>query len=168
MNAKSLLAIVAAGACLSVAVAPPAALAQAQGVKLPNCTQSMIVGPWHAVLNQNNYVQQFNGTSFACAITIAADGTITPTNCTLLPGMTFIELPSGKLTIDRACHVTGSISYNTCMSSTAGGGACGVSVQLSISAWRSVDGSRLTGFQQWQCPGQGVACLSNFDLVAGQ
>jgi hypothetical protein len=76
-----------------------------------------------------------------------------------------------NLTIDRACHVTGSMSYNTCSSS--GVGHCGVSVQLSISAWRSADGSRLTGFQRWQCPyvqnpSASVPCLSNFELVAGQ
>jgi hypothetical protein len=167
MNAK----FVVAAACLS-ATAALAQQPQHSGVRLPNCTQSMIAGTWHAVLNQNNFAVHQDSTAFACAITVAADGTIAPTNCTLLPGMTFIEPPSGKLTIDRACHVTGSISYNTCAIASGTGGECGVSVQLSISAWRSADGSRLTGFQQYQCPnvtiGVAVPCLSNFELVAGQ
>jgi hypothetical protein len=175
MKCLAIRARAAAASLTFVGLLAPAALAQQpqhSGVRLPNSTQSMIEGTWHAVLNKNNTASLGAITNFACTFSIAADGTITPTNCTLLPGMTFIELPSGKLTINKACHVTGAMSYNTCFFPDQ----CGISVQLSISAWRSADGSRLTGFQQWQCPYDyniggsvgSVACLSNFELVAGQ
>jgi hypothetical protein len=140
---------------------------QAQHQRQPDCKQSMITGaPWQVVLNQNYYNQSRNqhrdeSGGFSCTINIAADGTITPANCT--GGVTFIDLPFGHLTIDRTCHVAGSIQYNTCSYT-----ACGVNIQLSISAWRSTDGSRLTGFQQWQCFQTNLTCLSSFELISGQ
>ena len=70
MNAK----FVVAAACLS-ATAALAQQPQHSGVRLPNCTQSMIAGTWHAVLNQNNFAVHQDSTAFACAITVAADGT---------------------------------------------------------------------------------------------
>jgi hypothetical protein len=129
--------------------------------KVGNCSQSTIVGTWQTILTQGQGVDNASD-SFACPINIAADGTATAGNCTLLPGMSFVLPPSGTLKIENTCHVTGSISYNSCQ-----GTSC-LSVALVISAWRSADGSRITGFQQWACIVSPGKCLTNFELVAGQ
>jgi hypothetical protein len=129
-------------------------------LKLGNCSQSMIAGTWQTILSAGQGVDNATD-SFACPINIAADGTATAGNCTLLPGMSFVLSPSGTLKIDNTCHVTGSISYNSCIGTTCR------SVALVISAWRSADGSRITGFQQWTCIASPGQCLTNFELIAG-
>jgi hypothetical protein len=53
--------------------------------------------------------------------------------------------PSGTLTIDRSCHVTGTINYTFCQSAPC---SSGYSLQTLPSLWRSGDGSRLSGFSQ--------------------
>jgi len=134
---------------------------QHSGVKLPNCSQSMIVGTWQGVFTHGQGGDN-DTDSFACPINIAADGTVTAGNCTVIPVLTIALAPSGTLKIDNTCRVTGSMSYNTCI----GGTSC-LSVALVISAWRSADGSRITGFQQWACPASPGNCLTNSELIAG-
>jgi hypothetical protein len=144
----------------SLASAAMAQQSQHSGARPPNCTQSMIENTtWHVLFQPGSL-------AVACSITIAADGTITPTNCTQANAIVgFIALPSGKLTIDHACHVTGSIAYTICISNSD----CGRNVQFSISAWRSADGSRLTGFVRWTCDiGGSGDCLDHFEAVADQ
>jgi len=126
------------------------------------CSQSMIVGStWQTVLRPL-------GSVAACAFNIAASGAITPVNCTLLPGASFTSAPSGSLTIDQTCRVSGSISFGLCSPNNVQP-VC-ASIQLLITAWRSADGSRITGNQRWTDPSQlgGWAQLSTFELVAGQ
>jgi hypothetical protein len=138
-----------------------AGLAQERAaVKHGTCSQSMIAGTWQGVFTQGQGVDNATD-SFACPINIAADGTATAGNCTVLPGMSFVLSPSGTLKIDNTCHVTGSIGYNSCI-----GTSC-LSVALAISAWLSADGSRITGFQRWACIANPGNCLTNFELVAG-
>ena len=127
--------------------------------KLRKCSQSMIVGTWQTVLDRGTGVDNAMD-SFACPISIAADGTVTGGNCIVPGGLTIASAPSGTLKIDNTCRVTGSITYNTCTNTC-------YSPALVISAWRSADGSRITGFQQWSCQNSGGNCLTNFELIAG-
>jgi hypothetical protein len=125
----------------SVAVAQQPALPLLSKSKLAACTQSMIAGTWQAVFN--SFVPN---TVFACPITISTNGTVTPGTCTFGPPelpYVLVQPPSGTLTIDRACHVTGSISYSFSSSSLPNN----ISAALVPSLWRSADGSRLTGTQ---------------------
>jgi hypothetical protein len=141
------------------------------GMKLPACTPSMIVGTWQAAFG---YGTPFYGTAqnngFACPLNIAANGTVTSGPCILGSGMTVSPAPSGTLAIDKACHVVGSITFGYCNP----GRSCVNSWQMSVSLWRSVDGSRLTGTQVLTCPkckgdaDPAVTWVSPFEMVAGQ
>jgi hypothetical protein len=128
---------------LSSAVAQQRATTSQLAPKLPACSQSMLVGTWQAVFNGGlGY-----GSNFVCPISISSSGTLTAGTCTFFSGATATQLPSGSLIIDRACHVTGFINY-TYESNP---------IQLSVSLWRSADGSRLSGFSEL-C---GVSCATN-------
>ena len=78
-------------------------------------------------------------------------------------------LPSGAMSIDNACHVVGSITFGYCNP----GRSCVNSWQMTVSLWRSGDGSRLTGTQVLTCPRcksvqEPVTWVSPFEMVAGQ
>jgi hypothetical protein len=131
--------------------------ASAQQHSPAKCSQSMIVGTWQSVIAPG---------PFACAFNIAANGAVTPVNCTLLPNYSFISAPSGSLTIDQTCRVSGSMSYSWCSPIPSGPLNC-YTYQLLITAWRSADGSRITGYQR-STDSNGIPGLSTFELVAGQ
>jgi hypothetical protein len=128
---------------VSVATAEELENAGNSGVRFPTCSQSMIVGPkWQAVFDGGASTY---GISFSCPISISSNGALTPGNCTMsnaLGNVTVTQAPSGTLIIDRACHVTGSITYTTTFQNNIN------SYQMLVSLSRSIDGSRLAGFSQ--------------------
>jgi hypothetical protein len=71
--------------------------------------------------------------------------------------------PTGTLTIDRACHVTGTINYVVTERPSS---YSSYSAQISVSLWRSIDGSKLSGSQQWTV--RGSSYFFPFELIAGQ
>jgi hypothetical protein len=126
------------------------------GPRLPPCSQSMIVGTWQALFVPGPSNPLAPGFPiypiFACPVSISTDGSLGTGDCTLNDNFTLTQQPSGKLTIDRTCHVVGSITYSICNQIN---GACSAQndyvIQTSVSLWRSRDGSRLSGFQSWSC-----------------
>jgi hypothetical protein len=105
----------------------------------------------------------------------SADGLLTG-NCTLAENFKLTQQPSGTLTVDRACHVVGTIAYTVCDPIN---GACSKQsdyvVRASVSLWRSGDGSRLSGFQSWSCSVGGRGCgrtpppnVLPFELIQGE
>jgi hypothetical protein len=142
-----------------------------RGVKLPTCTPSMIVGTWQGAFA---YGTPFYGTAqnngFSCPLNIAADGTVTSGACIVGSEITVSPAPSGILMIDKACHVVGSITFGYCNP----GRSCVNTWQMSVSLWRSVDGSRLTGTQVLTCPkcrsteNSAVTWVYPFEMVASQ
>jgi hypothetical protein len=146
----------------SIFFAGAAAFAQ-PAPKVPACSQSMIVGTFNQLA-----VNPLQGNlGFACPISIGANGTLAPGDCILSASQSIIAPVSGTLTIDRTCHVVGSITYTL-------KNAMGVTlpVQLSVSAWRSADGSRLSGHVTVNLTCGSAPCLNNyispFELVASQ
>jgi hypothetical protein len=107
------------------------------------CTQSMIVGKW--IFAKNFLVVGGSGDflGIACPIAIALDGKTSSGTCTVL-GVTLLTSPSGQLSINSSCKVTGSISWTACAL-----GACSMTntaITAAVQLWRSFDGSRLSGF----------------------
>ena len=150
--------------CVTAAVAEEPETTAKLGPKLHACSQSMIVGTWQAVF----WPASTRG--FACPISIADNGTLTPGTCTLPDSnFTLTQVPSGSMTIDRACHVVGSIAYTFC-DPPYSGSSC-QTYQQSVSLWRSSDGSRLSGFQHsscLNCIGGPLYFVYPFELIAGQ
>jgi hypothetical protein len=143
------------------------------------CSQSMITGTWQALFSpgvSNPIAPGFPiYPNFACAVTISKDGLLTG-NCTLAENFKLTQQPSGTLTVDRACHVVGTIAYTVCDPIN---GACSKQsdymVLASVSLWRSSDGSRLSGFQSWSCSVGGRGCgrtpppnVLPFELIQGE
>jgi hypothetical protein len=135
----------------------PGTTPQTAQPRLPICSQSMIVGTWQAVFSQFAVNALQSNLGFACPLTIAANGALTSGNCLVSASQAIMNPPSGTLTIDRACHVIGAISY-------AIKDAMGVTlpVQLSVSAWRSADGSRLSGNATVNLTCGSSPCLNNY------
>jgi hypothetical protein len=138
--------------------------------RLPACTQSMIVGTWQAY---------FSNYGIACPITIAANGAITVGTCEHGSLVALLHPPAGSLTINRSCHVTGSITYSVCNSTCAANYVCTpdcvnnqVSVQVTPSLWRSGDGTRLSGTALNACTVIGPACIGSYiypmEFIDGQ
>jgi hypothetical protein len=161
---------VVSGLLVSTAFAQQPASIANQGTKLPACSPSMIVGTWQAVFG---YGTPLHGTAqnngFSCPLDVAANGTITSGACILGSGVTVSPSPSGMLTIDTACHVVGSIRFGYCNP----GRSCVNEWQMTVSLWRSADGSRLSGTQVLTCPKctsvRGpITWVSPFEMVAGQ
>jgi hypothetical protein len=123
----------------------------------------MIVGTWQALFAPGPSNPLAPGFPiypiFACPVSISTDGSLGTGDCTLNDNFTLTQQPSGKLTIDRTCHVVGSITYSICYQIN---GACSAQndyvIQTSVSLWRSRDGSRLSGFQSWSCSIGGRGC----------
>jgi hypothetical protein len=139
--------------------------------KLPACTSSMIVGTWYAAFGYGSPIYgtaQNNG--FACPLNVAANGAITSGTCILGSAMTVSPVPSGAVAIDKSCHVVGSITFGYCNP----GRSCINSWEMSVSLWRSADGSRLTGTQVLNCPkcksieDPAVTWVSPFEMILGQ
>jgi hypothetical protein len=170
------IAVLSAAAMLSglpasTAFAQQPELAANTGVRLPACSPSMIVGTWQAAFGYGTPIYgtaQNNG--FSCPLNIAANGTITSGPCVVGSGVTVSPVPSGVVTIDNKCHVAGSITFGYCNP----GRSCVNSWQMSVSLWRSADGSRLTGTQVLTCPkcksvqDPSVTWVSPFEMIAGQ
>jgi hypothetical protein len=83
------------------------------------------------------------------------------------------------LTINRSCHVTGSITLTFCYSSCDANNVCTpdcvnsqVSMQVTPSLWRSGDGTRLSGTALNACPVAGPNCVGSWiapmELIDGQ
>lgn len=159
------------GLLVSVALAQQPARTDGPGVRLPACSSAMIVGTWQAAFG---YGTPFYGTAqnngFSCPLNIAADGTVTSGTCVLGSTMTVSPAPSGVLTIDNKCHVAGSMTFGYCNP----GRSCVTAWQMSVSLWRSADGSRLTGTQVLTCPkcksvqDPATTWVSPFEMIAGQ
>ncbi len=162
-----------------MALAATAALAQ-PAPKLPACSQSMIVGTWQVLFApgvSNPIAPGFPiYPNFACPVSISTNGSLTTGNCILNDNFMLTQQPSGSLTIDRTCHVVGSIAYMVCIQNN---GSCSPQsdyvVQTSVSLWRSSDGSRLSGFQSWSCSVGGRGCgrtppanVLPFELIESQ
>jgi hypothetical protein len=116
------------------------------GVRLPACSQSMIVGTtWHVFMFGIYYNTTPSG--FSCPLSIAANGTVTSGTCLSPPSsstsFTLSQPPTGMLTIDRSCHVTGTVNFSFLDPNSFG--LLPVSMQLKMTLWRSADGSRLSG-----------------------
>ena len=129
-------------------------------VKFPPCAQSMIVGTWEAVFTS---VAPLTFRVFACPIGIGATGTLAAGNCTTPDTAMTVTPPTGTLTIDRACHVTGTISYVVTERPSS---YSSYTAQISVSLWRSIDGSKLSGSQRWTV--RGSSYVFPFELIAGQ
>jgi hypothetical protein len=117
--------------------------ASAQGVRpLAPCMQSQLIfTTWQAVFapQQDAGGRAPGNIAFACPMRISLSGAISFGTCTAgLPDGT-VPQPSGTLTIDRTCNITGTISYSVCSATYFGG--C-VPRQISVSLWRSGDGTR--------------------------
>jgi hypothetical protein len=133
--------LITVGLRLSVALAQQTAQTESSGVKFPTCSRSSIEREWLA----NFYLAQVNH-GFSCPIGISLDGTLRFGNCATAKNVTIARPPSGMLTIDRACHVVGSITYVFTDDQWGGGTA-----QESFSLWLSSDGSRLSGTRHFVC-----------------
>jgi hypothetical protein len=171
MSMKRVVSVASIVLCLLISAARAAESERAIGpaIRFPACSQSMIVGlKWQAVFVGVIPAPYSTGVNFSCPISIAANGSLTPGNCTIsnaLVGLTVTQPPSGVLTIDRACHVIGSITYVT----TYGGNTA--SYQMLVSLSRSIDGSRLSGFSQTCASGicnAGEYFVFPFEMIAGQ
>jgi hypothetical protein len=81
-----------------------------------------------------------------------------------------LDASSVVLTIDNKCHVAGSMTFGYCNP----GRSCVTAWQMSVSLWRSADGSRLTGTQVLTCPkcksvqDPATTWVSPFEMIAGQ
>jgi hypothetical protein len=163
--------LVGMGLLASVALAQQAAPSDSPGVRLPTCSPSMIVGTWQAAFAYGTPIYgtaQNNG--FSCPLNVAPNGTVTSGPCILGSAMSVSPVPSGVLTIDNKCHVAGSLTFGYCNP----GRSCVGGWQMSVSLWRSADGSRLTGTQVLTCPkcksvqDPAVTWVSPFEMIAGQ
>jgi hypothetical protein len=157
MFSRSSVTSILSGLLMSTALAQQPQAAK-PGVKVPACSQAMIVRTWQAAFTS---VAPLNFRVFACPITIAANGAVSPGNCTTPDAGMTVTPPSGTLTIDSVCHVTGAINYAVV---EKGSSYSSYSALISVSLWRSTDGSRLSGFQQWTV--RGSSYLFPFDLTA--
>jgi hypothetical protein len=108
------------------------------------CTQSMIAGNW--VFAASKPASGVGLQSFACAIAIAPDGTTSTSGRCMVQSsqLSLVTSPSGKLSIDSSCHVTGTISWKQCSPTNCT--ASTESLTFAVQLWRSLDGSRLSGF----------------------
>jgi hypothetical protein len=150
---------------LSAAVAQQPAITSPSAPKLPVCSPSMIAGRWQAVFTASWVSPGY----FSCAISVSPNGSLTASNC-LPGGYSFSQLPSGTLTIDRTCHVTGTMTYSVCINGCA---FPSTSFQILPSLWRSIDGSRLSGYYNVVsgasnvCSGEGpCALILPFEMIA--
>jgi hypothetical protein len=156
---------------MSGASAQQTAQTATPGLKLPACTTAMIVGTWQAAFGYGTPVYgtgQNNG--FSCPLHVAANGTVTSGTFILGSGVTVSPVPAGTLTIDNKCHVAGVLTFGYCNP----GRSCINAWQMSVSLWRSADGSRLTGTQVLTCPkcktlqDPAVSWVSPFEMVGGE
>jgi hypothetical protein len=130
--------------------------------RLPVCSQSMMVGTWQSVF--------FSG--IACPITIAANGSITAGTCETGSATAILHPPAGSLTIDRSCHVTGSITHTICGSGYDNNKNVyfpdcvnNPSYQAKLSLWRSGDGTRLSGSALIACTVASPDCNIGGSLI---
>ena len=106
------------------------------------CDQSMITGMW--------VLPALGSGNAMCKINIGTSGAFS-SSCLIYTGgatYTIQAQPTGTLTIDKTCHVTGEISYVWNVSGSCGPGnyTYTYTEKLSPQLWRSLDGSRLSGY----------------------
>jgi hypothetical protein len=99
---------------LSASVAQPLAVSPQAAPKLPACSQSMIAGTWQAFFNS---VGGYGANLILyCSMTLSSSGQLTNVNCTGENSQQYgiLVQPAGTLTINRTCHVAGSLTYSIC------------------------------------------------------
>jgi hypothetical protein len=93
------------------------------------CSQSMITGNWVFVMAFPVQV--------ACPISIASNGVVSDSG-SCISQIPVVTLPTGNLQIDINCKVTGVVSLTY--------GSSNINKNTgSLTLWRSLDGSRLSG-----------------------
>src|SRR5687768_4492642 len=101
----------------------------------PNCTQSMLTGRWHLELNESSIRPTLNG---ACRISVTSAGIVSTLSCTTAyDRFKLLTRPSGTLTINAYCEVSGSIEWSVCQRSE-----CDIKTDrhtLKPELWRSGD-----------------------------
>ena len=121
------------------------------GCIISTCQQSMLQGNWEIFISN-----RVGASVFVCPITIAATGSFaSPSSC--VDDYAYSNRPSGNLTIDSLCHVTGSLSFSL----FGGNGPDELVTVSTISMWISADGSRVSGY------GSGTISTGNFNSFHG-
>ena len=99
---------------------------------------------------------------------------ITAGTCQTASQIAVLHPPAGSLTINRSCHVTGSITYSVCYDlNNVGTPDCvnyQQSYQATLSLWRSGDGTRLSGTALSSCTGYGCGgpWIGPMEFIDGQ
>jgi hypothetical protein len=113
------------------------------------CAPTTLVGGWHSILVGE----------MVCTINIAHNGSVSSSCLPTFPAFDQITTPlTGTLTIDRACKVTGTLTWALDGNPT---------LPHSITAWISADGSRVTGWQTYDTGGKGGVQTYPFELIEG-
>jgi len=121
------------------------------------CTPDMAVG-WYLwvtppSLSYEDYGIHGNN-SIVCYLYIALNGAVHSTACVPSPNYTVDTVPSGNLTIDENCRVTGTLTYRIRSSML-------YTFNVNEVLFRSGDGSRLTGYAHALVNGLDQAFISN-------
>ena len=139
--------ILTAAAFVLVCCAGTMAQTQPHGPVFPPCQQAMLKGDWELSLvvvvgtaDVLNELQPWESNP-VCPITTAANGSFATVGSCLSATLPVTTSPSGALTIDSSCHVTGSLAYTV-----SDFGFPPLSFKLKTSAWISADGSRVSGY----------------------
>jgi hypothetical protein len=122
------------------------------------CDQSMITGSW--IFADSN-------TGFACLIAISSTGSISSTasNCAINPTRDIITPMTGHLLINRTCKLTGQITYST---SESGNPPITISSSNNLTLYRSLDGSRLTGYTLQTIVYSCTNCGTDYSLIPAE
>ena len=113
------------------------------------CDESMILGKWVMVLGAETSNLVGPGMGVSCQVTIGTNGALTTSSCANLgPSMTITAPPKGTLTIDSTCYVHGTVSYRWTNNGVCPFGTVIFTYNEAMSPqlWRSLDGSRLSGY----------------------
>jgi hypothetical protein len=127
------------------------------------CDQSMITGvTWQAIFVPPSI---YSVRGFACPLTISSAGIITVVaNCAFGADQAAFVPVTGTLNIDSSCQVVGQMTINLFDDFVF---LNGYTESVSASLWRSVDGSRLSGFMLWSGALNGVSesAVSGFEMI---
>jgi hypothetical protein len=113
-----------------------------------SCNQSMITGSW-VFTDPTGEAGPGFGSGLACIIAISSTGAMesSVSSCNIAPNTfdSFVPM-TGSLTIHPSCKVTGKITWSV----TTSGARLPTqtfSFTSNLTLWRSLDGSRLTGYE---------------------